>query len=325
MAGTSASRRIDAVMSAARGQWRRVLTEAGVEARLLDGKPHPCPVCGGRDRFVFDDKYGRGDSFCRHCGHATGLDLLCAFRGLTFMQGLECAEKMLGIESPRRPEPEERPVAQDSKTVRERRDVLELWSQARPIESGDPVWRYLAGRGIDPGLAGYEIRYHSRVPHASSDPKSPAFAAMLARVWDADGQIVNLHRTFLTEDGRKAPVNPVKKLMPGPFKGAAVHIGPVPARVLGLAEGIETALACYQQCGFSVWATLGCVNLESFVKVPESVEKVVIFGDNDAKFAGQKAAYALAHQLAVRGLEVEVRIPPETGTDWLDVFTRQTV
>lgn len=323
MAQTSASRRIDAVVSAARGQWRRILTDVGIDARLLDGKPRPCPICGGRDRFVFDDKFGRGDSFCRHCGHATGIDLLCAFRGLTFMQGLECLEGMLGIETTRRTEPKA-PRCEQDKYSRERRDVLELWSQARPIEPGDPVWRYLTGRGIDPGLAGYEIRCHDRVPHSCKDATSPMFPAMLARVWDADGQFVNLHRTFLTEDGRKAPVDPVKKLMPGPFKGAAVHIGPAPTRVLGLVEGIETALACYQKCGISVWATLGCVNLEGFVNLPDSVEKIVIFADNDAKFAGQKAAYGLAYQLAVRGLEVDVRIPPETGTDWLDVFVQQT-
>jgi putative DNA primase/helicase len=52
---------------------------------------------------------------------------------------------------------------------------------------------------------------------------------------------------------------------------------------------------------------------------PAGVRRLVIFGDNDASFAGQKAAYALAHRLH-RELPVDVRIPPDAGTDWLDVL-----
>ncbi|SUE86050.1 bacteriophage P4 DNA primase [Salmonella enterica] len=35
-----------------------------------------CPVCGGSDRFRFDDKEGRGTWFCNQCGAGDGLKLV---------------------------------------------------------------------------------------------------------------------------------------------------------------------------------------------------------------------------------------------------------
>jgi putative DNA primase/helicase len=45
----------------------------------------------------------------------------------------------------------------------------------------------------------------------------------------------------------------------------------------------------------------------------------MIFGDNDASGAGQRAAFALAARLAPR-MRVEVRIPEAADTDWNDVL-----
>jgi len=45
----------------------------------------------------------------------------------------------------------------------------------------------------------------------------------------------------------------------------------------------------------------------------------VIFADNDANGAGQRAAYALAARLSGR-FEVDVKIPEKPDTDWNDVL-----
>jgi putative DNA primase/helicase len=58
--------------------------------------------------------------------------------------------------------------------------------------------------------------------------------------------------------------------------------------------------------------------LETFVP-PDGVERLVVFGDNDASYTGQKSAFAAAFRLQQIGVEVEVRIPPTVG-DWLDVL-----
>ena len=48
--------------------------------------------------------------------------------------------------------------------------------------------------------------------------------------------------------------------------------------------------------------------------------RFVIFGDNDQRYVGQTCAYRLAERL-VKNIDVDVRIPPQPGTDWLDELT----
>jgi hypothetical protein len=50
------------------GRWREVLPRFGISATILDGKRHPCPGCGGKDRFRFDDQDGRGTWICSQGG-----------------------------------------------------------------------------------------------------------------------------------------------------------------------------------------------------------------------------------------------------------------
>lgn len=59
---------IPEVKAAARGQWIGILTDAGAPADCLDGRGHPCPLCGGEDRFnTAKDVNDTGAVFCRHC------------------------------------------------------------------------------------------------------------------------------------------------------------------------------------------------------------------------------------------------------------------
>ena len=86
---------------------------------------------------------------------------------------------------------------------------------------------------------------------------------------------------------------------------------------LGIAEGIETALAASQRFGVPVWSATNAVLLEAWVP-PQGVERVLIAGDNDASFTGQAAAFGLARRLVQKGLAVEIRIPDQVGKDWAD-------
>jgi len=63
--------------------------------------------------------------------------------------------------------------------------------------------------------------------------------------------------------------------------------------------------------------------MESF-EPPAGIKRVHVFGDNDPNFAGQKAAFVLAHRLVrdLEDVEVEVSIPSAPGVDWLDVLNQ---
>lgn len=59
---------IRSLLNAATGRWYEILTSAGIPASVLDGRNHPCPKCGGRDRFAtFSDFSVRGAVHCRRC------------------------------------------------------------------------------------------------------------------------------------------------------------------------------------------------------------------------------------------------------------------
>lgn len=59
---------IGTLLSAARGRWREILPDAGLPVDRLDGRGHPCVMCGGRDRFAaWPDIAERGAVHCRHC------------------------------------------------------------------------------------------------------------------------------------------------------------------------------------------------------------------------------------------------------------------
>lgn len=56
------------VLEAARGRWVSVLGRLGVNVGLLRDVHGPCPGCGGRDRFRFDDQNGEGTWLCSQGG-----------------------------------------------------------------------------------------------------------------------------------------------------------------------------------------------------------------------------------------------------------------
>lgn len=94
-----------------------------------------------------------------------------------------------------------------------------------------------------------------------------------------------------------------------------------PDGVLGLAEGIETALSASELFKVPVWSVIAAFNFKQFVP-PEGVRKLILFADADLNFVGQREAYCAAAVLKQRypALEVEVRLPDFPGWDWNDVL-----
>jgi putative DNA primase/helicase len=294
-------------MEAARGKWRGILMSFDIERSFLTGKHGPCPMCGGTDRFRFDDKEGRGTYFCSGCGAGTGMDLIQKIKGWDFKTAAGEVDRIVGNVRPERIKPQRSPE-------QTRRSSADLWNNARRVVPGDPVSLYLEHRGWGFPQNMDSIRFAPTCPV----PGGSQCTAMLAKVSDIDGKGVTVHRTFLTAQGRKAAMDEPRATMPGSIPdGAAIRLAMHGER-LGIAEGIETALGATKRFGIPVWAAINATMLSKW-QPPEGVREVVIFADNDANYAGLLAAAALANRLTVRcGLSVTIEMPERVGMDWAD-------
>jgi len=162
------------------------------------------------------------------------------------------------------------------------------------------------------------IRSHPGLEYFQDGELKGVFPAMLGLVTSQDDKPVSWHRTYL-QDGKKAFVGVPKKMMTpvGTIKGAAIRLYPA-APTIGVAEGIETAIAAHDLFGIPVWSAISSQGMVDF-RPPLGVTEVVIYGDNDASFTGQAAAYALAKRLVLDDIKVRVEIPEFIG-DWNDVL-----
>jgi putative DNA primase/helicase len=104
-------------------------------------------------------------------------------------------------------------------------------------------------------------------------------------------------------------------------KGSAIRLAPA-GDALGIAEGIETALSASALFGTPCWAALNAGMLAAWEPPPDA-KRIIIFGDNDATYAGQAAAYVLARRLGSHERLVKVQFPAEVGVDWNDVHQLQ--
>lgn len=283
------------------------MRQLGIE--VGDGRHTVCPICG-KAKFRFDDKDGSGSWICT-CGHGDGWELVKAVLGCDFKGALDQVRPIIGDVVPT--------AACGEKKASP--DVLrKIFVESKPATVNNLVGRYLRIRGLKEIPTG--LRYHPTCWESETKRGHPA---MLAVVTLPDGEAVTIHRTYLTADGQKLRIDSPKKLMPGLKKatGGAIRLYHAVNGAIGVAEGIETAIACYELHGIPTWATVSASLMASFVP-PVGIKKVYIYGDNDAhkSYAGQAAAYTLAKRLIeVNKMPVEVLIPDGPG-DWLDVLNQ---
>lgn len=313
------------------GRWPSILRAIGIDSRYLSKKPGPCPICGdGTDRWVFDDKDGRGTWICRKCpshksdlvASGNGVDLVMRFKNVDFKTAATLIEEHIGSAPVRAPI-----KATKSETQREedkRDQMAALWGRARPLTGDDLASRYLASRGIFRDKWPAALRVIDELPYWENEKTRALYTAMLAKFAAHDGKSAILHRTYLIEPGRKADIEKPRMLMPGKVPhGGAVRLSQ-PAETMGIAEGIETALSAAALFRVPVWAALTAGALIKW-QPPKEAKCILIFGDSDESFAGQNAAYALAYRLKTEKYEVDMRLPDTLGCDWNDQLRAESI
>ncbi len=326
----------------ARGHWTHVLAELAPDlepALKRLGRHVACPVHGGTDGFrLFRDVRETGGGICNTCGaFSDGFALLMWMNGWRFSDALRAVAATLPLSNldcgPSLPVPTRSKPDRMASSAWRRAAIEKVWRETLDPDdpSAAPLRRYLAGRSLHPeGGAIPPLRFHPGLPYWQNGRLTGRYPAMIARVTSPNGALITLHRTYLTEDGKKAPVPAPRKLMAYPeelrLTGSAIRLArPTHDGTLGLAEGIETALAVMLMTDEPTWAATSAGMLERF-EPPADIEALTIWADRDRSGTGERSARILADRMSASGLTVEVRLPeiaiPESarGVDWGDVL-----
>jgi hypothetical protein len=245
-------------------------------------------------------------------------------------------------------ETEEHKRRREYKDQKNREELIRVWKEGFPISApeAEPARLYLARRGLrlKYALSFPFLKFHPSMPYYQEKEVLGEFPCLIALVYDGGGKPVTIHRTFLTSEGFKAPVPSAKKLMPYPsdrsMTGGGIPLMDVQqfagncelngrrVTAMGVTEGIETALAVIEasEGKLPVWPLISTSLMEKF-KVPDMVDMVCIYGDQDLSDAGREAAINLKERLVEENKQVRGYIPsrdkiPENGSsvDWLDVL-----
>lgn len=259
-------------------------------------------MCGGKDRWRFDDIDGNGTYFCGSCGAGSGIHLLSLILGIDHKTAWKKVEEVIGTSVENK----------QSVEIDREKMIRDIISECRPLIEGGEVWRYLESRNV--------LGCSSLLREVKS---KNGYSMMVGR-FASGNKMTGLHVTFI-KDGKKYYVKNRKTgaeacrkmygLKKGGLNGSAIRLMPLGTSTkLIVAEGIETAISAHKLFGnLPVWAT-GSAGLLTAVSIPDQVTEVIIAGDTDESFTGQAAAYNLAFRLHEKGKKVIMQLPDHG--DW---------
>lgn len=313
-----------AVKAAAQGQWREILTANGI--KLPDPKRRSgCPVCGGKDRFRFDDQEGRGTWLCNQCGKdgkcgaGDGLSLYQKATGQTMGEAIHYLASYLGLSGQMttadyaRIEKQRQKAAkaaeqQRQKDASQRAAAAALAQQMEREAVGCMAEQvpYLARKGLS-GF-GVEVLAHDYDRHKAG--------SLLVVLFNIDG--VTTSAEIIDSEGRKMA------LAGGQKKGSAAYIEPLGdslpenAAHCGVVEGYATGLSVRALTGWPVFCGMSKAGLMDAARIARyncPKAQIVVCGDSGAEQEAREAAEAVGGVASF----------PPSGGDWDDYRQAQEV
>lgn len=216
--------------------------------------------------------------------------------------------------------------------------LTKLIQESIPLQDSPIALNYLKSRGIildelEIDELSSTLGFHSGLSYWCNEKLrfTGKYPALLGLFSDKNGQNLTIHRIYLNRDGTgKAAVSEPKKLMSPPnfMGGGAFRLGQMiklkdGTYCIGVAEGIETALAVRSATRLPCWACYSDSVLAQF-EPPEGVSIVIIWMDRDSNKAGEIAAAKLAQRLKDKGIKIKYmypnHLPHLKKEDWLDVL-----
>ncbi len=289
----------------ATGHWPVILPALGI-ALQPNGKPQPCPTCGGKDRFRFDNQDGRGTWFCNQCGAGDGLNLVEKALSLSTRAAAEQVAALMGNSASALPPAAESGHSPQDKAEAQRkaaRQAQALVAAAQP-QTGNA---YLSAKGwpeVD------TLTLHGQPLRVGGITFQPG--DLLLPLHNAGGEVVNVQLINASGD---------KRMLAGGQVKAACHTlsGPDNA-VIWLTEGYATGLTVHRLTGETVCVALSANNLAAVAEQLRSHypdARLLLAADNDSSGTGQTRA---AEAATVTGCIPA--LPPSEG-DWNDVYGRE--
>ena len=259
-----------------------------------------CPACEYPTSFVLSaGRNGAPVYWCASCQDSAAIraSLSAAGAGYIYISGHEAVD-----------------ADQAAGNVLKQARALAIWNGAEPA-AGTIADVYLTGRSLTLLAGSPALRFRSDTPH----PAGCRRPAMIAKVTDAFGAIVAVHRTYLQADGMgKAVVEPTKASL-GRVMGGGIWIH-APATEIIVGEGIETAASAGQLLGLPACSAVSAGNLATAMVLPECVRRVVIAADADVP--GMQAATNAAARWRAEGRAVRIATPDGLNVDFNDILTR---
>ncbi|HHQ6578149.1 TPA: primase-helicase zinc-binding domain-containing protein [Serratia fonticola] len=287
---------------AATGQWPVLLPALGIHI-TAGGRAQPCPVCGGKDRFRFDNQQGRGTWFCNQCGGGDGLSLVEKALAVTTK---EAASKVAGVLGNTSHAPLPVQDSQQDKT-QARQQAAEQARQLLAAAVPQAGNAYLTRKGwpdVDTlTLQGKPLRVGG-ITYQPGD--------LLLPLTNAAGEVVNIQLINTAGDKRT--------LAGGQVKDTCHYLAGPDHAVIWLTEGYATGLTVHQLTGESVCIALSANNLPALAQqlraqYPDAL--LLLAADNDENGTGQTRATEAAQLTGAT-----LALPPMIG-DWNDLYQQQ--
>ncbi|SVW48345.1 primase-helicase zinc-binding domain-containing protein [Klebsiella pneumoniae] len=308
------------VTSAAAGKWPYVLAGLSIDVPDSSRRHAPCPACGGKDRFRFDDN-GRGSFICNQCGAGDGLDLIKKVNNCDTTEAAQLAADVLGIDY--------RETETDPTAASQRRGQLEADRQrheqerqkkaAEDAEQRRATFARLYAGMRQRAIQGEAEYLQSKGLTGFNYPIMPDGSLLLELV-DESGEVTAAQT--ITAQGEK-------RLIKGSAKRGAYYAVDAlerPQSVV-IAEGLATALTCHLIRTDAL--TVVAIDAGNLLPVAEVMRRkypqaqIIIAADNDHQQGGPESGGTNtgkdAAEKAALSVAGWVSLPPtECKADWND-------
>lgn len=238
--------------------------------------------------FSINLKTGKWADFAQNI---VGGDIISYYGYVKNLNNLQAAREILNEPERNNFSPKiENPIEKQEKN----KDYInKLLEESYPLTKNTVGIKYLRNRKIflkPPD----SIRYHPNLKHFSGS-YHPALLSKVTKIENND--IIALHRTYLTREGEKAPIEPNKMLISSPKKGGVLLTEKNKKfdRIY-LTEGIETGLSLKELLqmkntkNYIIIAILSTTNLKHIKFKKDWIRNKTIYITMDNDNAGKKAA-----------------------------------